>query len=103
MNSILEEFAYGNIVPQIQTFKPDSAFAEVMGTLTRNEEKLLNKLEGEDKNLFQKYRDTQGELNQLTAVNNLIYGYKLGLLMTAEAFVTKDDLLTEDKIYNTSH
>ncbi len=32
------------------------------------------------------------EANQLTAVKNLIYGYRLGLTMTAEAFVGMDNL-----------
>jgi len=49
----------------------------------------------EDRIIFQKYVDAQSEINQLTAAKNLIYGYKLGLLMTAEAFVTCGDLIAE--------
>ena len=37
--------------------------------------------------------DAQGELNRLTAVGNLIYRYKLGLIMTAESFIGKNDLI----------
>lgn len=35
----------------------------------------------------------RGEVNQLTAVQNLVYGYRLGLVMTAEAFVGMDSLI----------
>lgn len=93
MRSILEEFAYGNISPEVQYFKHNSAFGEAMSALTSNEEKLLEKLGGEEKAIFQKYVDAQGEINDLTAVKNMVYGYKLGVLMTAEAFITSGDLI----------
>lgn len=64
-----------------------------MGLLTRNEQKILDRLGTEDKALFEKYVDAQGEVNRLTATNNFIYGYKLGLIMTAEAFVGRNDLV----------
>ena len=93
MRSILEEFAYGNISPETQLYKRNSEFGQAMRAVTSNEEQLIGRLDGEDKALFQKYVDAQGEVNQLTAVNNLIYGYKLGVLMTAEAFMTRGDLV----------
>ena len=55
--------------------------------------KLLEFLNSEDTSLLEKYMDAQGEVNGLTAVKNLIYGYKLGLLMTAEAFIGMDELI----------
>lgn len=94
MSSILEEFAYGNLSSQIRFFKRGSRCGEAMDALCANEEKLLAELQGDEKALFQKYMDAQGEINRLTAVDNLIYGYKLGLMMTAEAFVGMDDLLS---------
>lgn len=54
-------------------------------------------LDGEEKIIFQKYVDAQGEVNQLTAVKNIVYGYKLGLLMTAEAFLTSGDLISGEE------
>ena len=93
MQSILEEFAHGNISPEVRYFKHDSEYGQAIKAAFRSEEKLLGKLEGEEKDLFEKYVDAQGEVNQLTATKNLIYGYKLGLLMTAEAFLTSGDLV----------
>jgi hypothetical protein len=93
MKSILEEFAYGNISPEARSFKRNSPYGEAMRAVSGNEEKLLARLNEEDKLLFQKYVEAQAEVNQLTAVSNLIYGFKLGLMMTAEAFVTGESLI----------
>lgn len=93
MTSILEEFAYGNICPNDQYFKKDSEFGRAMELVSRNEQKLLDRLGADEKDLFQKYVEAQGEVNRLTAVKNLIYGYKLGLIMTAEAFVGMGELI----------
>ena len=93
MTSILEEFAYGNLSPQVCTFRHNSEYGEVLRVLSQNEECLLARLNEEDKNIFENYVGAQGELNRLTAVGNLIYGYRLGLTMTAEAFVGMDDFI----------
>ena len=93
MASILEEFAYGNVSPVAQFFKKDSEYGKAMKLVSRNEQKLLDRLGAEDKDIFQKYIDAQMEINRLTTVKNLIYGYKLGLIMTAEAFFGMDDLI----------
>ena len=93
MKSILEEFAYGNISPEARFFKRNSQYGEAMRAVSGNEEKLLARLSEEDKLLFQKYVDAQSEINRLTAVSNLIYGFKLGLMMTAETFVTGESMI----------
>ena len=93
MTSILEEFAYGNLSPEVCTFRHDSEYGEVLRVLSLNEERLLARLNEEDKNVFENYVGAQGELNRRTAGGNLIYGYRLGLTMTAEAFVGMDELI----------
>ena len=92
MRSVLEEFAYGNLSPEAPFFKGDAAFSRAMELVSRKEQKLLDRLGADNKDLFQRYIDAQGEVNQLTAVKNFMYGYKLGLIMTAEAFIGMDDL-----------
>ncbi|MDR0286958.1 MAG: hypothetical protein LBI03_04515 [Clostridiales bacterium] len=91
MRSILEQFAYGNISPEPQVFRHESEYKKEMGAIA--EEKLNALLEGKEKEAFQKFVEAQLEVNRLTAMENLIYGFKLGLLMTAEAFITSDDLI----------
>ena len=95
MHSILEEFFYGNISPEVQFTEKGSELEEVLRVICRNEEKLFERLNGEEKEILQKYIDAQMELNQLTAVKSKIYGYKLGLLMAAEAFVTGEEVIVK--------
>ena len=99
MSSILEEFAYGNISPEVRFFKRNSQYGRAMRALSDNEEKLLAKLNDDEKIIFQKYVDAQGEVNLLTAADNLVYGFKLGLTMTAEAFVTSGELIAGGEDY----
>ena len=97
---ILEEFFYGNISPEAQCFKRDSEYGEVMRVISRIEEKLLDRLNEEEKELLQKYTDAQMELNQLTAIKSQMYGFKLALLMTAEAFLTGDELVVGTRAWS---
>jgi len=93
MHSILEEFAYGNISPNTKTFKRNSQYDKTLSAVVALEKSLMQKLNEEEKFIFKQFVDAQGDIIQLTAVKNLVYGYKLGLLMTAEAFITSDDLV----------
>ena len=92
MQSILEEFAYGNVslppcsLPQTPAYKEAARLAAV------NEENLLARLNEEEKDIFEKFLDAQGEAHHFTEIEHLIRGYKLGVLMTAEVFVTGGDL-----------
>ena len=97
MRSILEEFAYGNISAEAHFYNPNSRYGQAMGALSKNEEKLLESMNESEKEVFQKYIDDQGEVNELMAVRNMVYGYKRGLIMTAEAFLTNDNLITGEE------
>ena len=92
MRSILEEFAYGNVSPQAQYFDKNSKYGRAIELVAEIDANLLDRLGAEDRDLFEQYVDAQGEANQLTAVKNLIYGYRLGLTMTAEACGGMDNL-----------
>ena len=93
MPSILEEFFSGNISPEVQFIEKGSRYEEVTRVIYHNEEKLLERLNKEEKEILETYIDAQMELNHLTAISSQIYGYKLGLLMTAEAFITGEDVI----------
>jgi len=89
MRSILEEFALGNISSDIPI---SSRYRQALHAVCDNEVKLSSKLTNEEKPSLQKFADAHCELNRLTAEENFIYGYKLGLLMTAEAFISYNEL-----------
>ncbi|MCL2827938.1 MAG: hypothetical protein FWD99_04290 [Oscillospiraceae bacterium] len=92
MQSILKEFFSGKISPESQFFSHNSAYGRAMATVARTEVNLLAKLNDEEKILLEQYTDAQMTLNQITAVDSQVYGYKLGMLMTAEAFLTGGEL-----------
>ena len=96
MKSILEEFVCGNISPEFQTFERDSLYGQALAAVVHNQEDLLAKLNDEQKVMFQKLSDSLDELNNITHVKNVVQGYKLGVLMTAEAFITSGDLFAEE-------
>jgi len=93
MRSILEEFAYGNINPGEQSYTKNSELREANALVGRINEKLLEELNPEEAKLLEKLADAHIEASSLTAVQHLLYGYKLGVIMTAEAFVTSKDLI----------
>jgi len=93
MPSILESFFQGKISPEVQSFSHNSAYGRALATVARTEVNLLAKLNDEEKILLELYTDAQMKLNQITAVDGQVHGYKLGVLMTAEAFLTGGDLV----------
>ncbi|MCL2563232.1 MAG: hypothetical protein FWE08_04270 [Oscillospiraceae bacterium] len=93
MYSILEQFALGNISPENQSLEKGSPEDKALTQIVNAEVALFSALALEKHGLLTDYSEAQLELNHLTAVKNRIYGYKLGVLMTAEAFVTGGDLV----------
>jgi len=95
MPSILEEFAHDNLTsePQASWKKPE--YKELVSLVNRNKEKLLARLNEEEKEMLEKYTDAQLEQHAIENNDRFIHGFKMGLILTAEAFVTGGDL-TED-------
>jgi len=87
MTSTLEDFINSNI-PKVESFKQNPEYSQAIEYASRHEEKLLARLNDEDKALFKKFLEVNGEVIRLTAEDNLAYGYKVGVVMTAEAFLT---------------
>ena len=93
MQSVLEAFARGNILSEPRSYKPDSHYGRAMEVLVGCEEKLLNVLGSQEKELLETLSECQLEINRLTGVDGFLYGYRLGVLMTMEVFNGKSDLI----------
>lgn len=91
---ILEEFWYGNINPVEIPFQRQRQFDKVFKLLTRNEEKLLETLNEQEKELFDKYKACQYEMTQITECQAFIKGFKLGARFVMACF-ENGDLYTE--------
>ena len=90
MNTI-EELYYGNITPSEREYRRGSEYAHVLQLATRSEEKLIGTLTEAQKETFGKFKDNTSELTSITEVTAFSLGFKLGLRLTAEAFVDGRD------------
>ena len=93
MESILEEFARGNISPEPRFFKRDSHYGRTLQTLTECEKRLLDALEGDLKQDFITYIAAQSEISLISGIDRFKYGYQLATLLTMEIFENRNNLL----------
>jgi len=87
MSTILNDFARGNMIIK-PPLDPNSERADNIEFVNDLEKELLGRLNGKDKALFENIVNTYQEIIELTAIENRIHGYKLGVMMAAEVFVT---------------
>lgn len=93
MESIIEELYHGNITPSDRSFCRTGEYAHILQLVSRNEEKLTETLTEAQKETFEKFKDGTSELNGMTEVTAFTIGFKLGLRLTAEAFIGCDQKL----------
>ena len=98
MSGTIEELYYGNITLSERNFRRTGEYAHILQLATRNEEKLSETLTEAQKETFGKFKDNTSELSSMTEVTAFSLGFKLGLRLTAEAFISSNidqDLLDE--------
>lgn len=98
MSSIIEDLYYGNIPLSERDFKRNSEYAHILQLAARNEDKLTETLTEAQKETFGKFKDNTSELTSMTEVTAFTLGFKLGLRLTAETFISGTDgqsLITE--------
>ncbi len=91
MESIIAELFYGNITPPERSYCKTGEYAHILQLVTRNEEKLTDTLSEAQKETFEKFKDGTSELSSMTEVTAFTIGFKLGLRLTAEAFIGGND------------
>ena len=87
MESIIEELYYGNIAPSEHSYRRTGEYAHILKIVARHEEKLTETLTEAQKETFEKFKDGTSELSSMTEVTAFTIGIKLGLRLTAEAFI----------------
>lgn len=96
MSSIIEDLYYGNISLSERGFRRTGEYAHVLQLAARNEEKLTETLTEAQKETFGKFKDNTSELTSMTELTAFTLGFKLGLRLTAEAYVGNgEQALTE--------
>ena len=90
MKKILEDFYYGNITPNEQQMAPDSELKKAVDRVAHYESQLMEHLEENDQAILEKLIRSQHEIDSITALENFILGYRLGVRMMAEC-MDEDD------------
>lgn len=98
MKSIIEEMYYGNITPSERGYRRTGEYAHILQLIARNEEKLTETLTEAQKETFKKFKDNTSEISSMTEVTAFTLGFKLGLRLTAESFISgnsEQELISE--------
>ena len=90
MRKILEDFYYGSIIPNEQKMFPSSELKQLTETAAQCEARLMKELDEEKRVLLTKLVKAQHEMDGITALENFILGYRLGVRMMAEC-MDEDD------------
>jgi len=90
MANFLEELYYGNLDPQARGYRKDSNILKVSENINELEEKLTQRLIGEEKKLFLDFCNAYGELMGDTELDSFIVGFRLGAKMIFDTFCSDD-------------
>ena len=92
MKSILEDFACGNINPELRSLEHNSEYEKAVTALTEVETKVRAALSETDRALLDALIGAQGAVSHIANTDRFVQGYKLGVLMTTEVYRGKDDI-----------
>lgn len=86
MKRILEEFYEGNLNPSEAAFTPDGAYAQTLREVAEAEEAVRKCLEPESREAaaFATYRQAQETLTGITAKEQFLRGFRLGVRLGIE-------------------
>lgn len=87
MESIIEELYYGNVLPFERWMPKCGEYPRIVKHMSCNEESLLETLTETQKEIFEKFKANQAELNGIDEVTSFAIGFKIGLRLATEAFV----------------
>ena len=88
--NFIEELYYGNLDPQARSYRSGSRPKKTQASLSDLEEKLTERLEGENKHLFLAFVNTYGECMGDATLDSFLVGFRLGAKFTYDTFVSDD-------------
>ena len=90
MRKTLEDLYYGNITPSEQQMTPSSEMEKAVARVAGYEKRLMEQLEDAEQDALTKLIRSQHEINGITATENFILGFRLGVRMMAECMDEND-------------
>jgi len=98
MRSVLDALYSGNIKFDSRFYEPGSPFSQAAKLKARNLEDLMARLDDSGKEVFEKYRDAQSDIEEITRYDTYADAVKFGILLMAEVFMTGGDVTGADYI-----
>ncbi len=90
MRKTLEDLYYGNITPNEQQMTPDSELKRAVDRIAKYENQLMERLKETEQDILTKLVRSQHEINSITASENFILGFRLGVRLMAECMEDND-------------
>ena len=90
MRKTLEDLYYGNITPSEQRMIPGSEMAKAVTRVTSCEKQLMEQLGEAEQTILTKFVRSQHEINSITATENFILGFRLGVRLMVECMDDND-------------
>lgn len=90
MRTTLENLYYGNITPNEQRMVPGSEMKKAVDRVTDCEKQLMEQLGEAEQETLTKLIRSQHEINSITATENFILGFRLGVRLMVECMDEND-------------
>jgi len=90
MRKFLEDFYYGNITPSEKEMRPGSKMQRAVNVAAQCESQLAEGLDEVKQALLTKLVKAQHEIDSITATENFILGFRLGVRLMAECMDEND-------------
>ncbi len=95
MRKTLEDLYYGNITPCERQMAPDSELKRAVDRVARYESLLTEQLDETERTILTKLVRSQHEIDSITACENFILGFRLGVRLMAECMDQDDGDIRE--------
>ena len=95
MRRILEELHCGNINPNERQLLRGTDYAKALSTFSSSEDKLTELLDGKEKSLFLDLVNAQSVLDETTALEHFIEGFRLEARIAIEVMYDNDGCLVD--------
>ncbi len=95
MRKTLEDLYYGNITPCERQMAPDSELKRAVDRVARYESQLTEQLDEDEQTILTKLIRSQHDIDSITACENFILGFRLGVRMMAECMDQDDGNIRE--------
>ena len=90
MRKTLEDLYYGNITPHAQDMTAGSELKRAVDRVARYESQLMEQLDEAEQTILTKLIRSQHEIDSITARENFILGFRLGVRIMAECMDDND-------------